>query len=152
MRESLLSGWCHAPWHAWLKEERAWLGLFAELWSRVPAHVTERILGSPRVLVVLPPVVGSRVVRITHALPAGAHVLQLDPGLLSRPESEAVAILAHELAHLCADPHDDAFSNDFEADHLVVKWGLGDALARALERDLGCAHPRTEAVRGKRAG
>lgn len=140
--QRLLKAWCHAPWHAWLKDKPDWLKLFAELWAHIPQSAVKTVLSSNRPLVVLPPVFQSHVVRLQQPLPFGAHVLQLDSSLLGRPQNEALAILAHEIAHLVLPATYDDKTNDLAADKLVVEWGMGEGLANALAKDLEETHPR----------
>lgn len=145
-KESLIRRWAHASWHSWLKSEPEWTVIFAELWMRLPEEALESVLTSVRPLIVLPPVEAGRVVRIRGPLLAGARILQLDSRLLSRSVDETLAILAHELAHLCAPVINDELANDLEADRLVVSWGLGAGLLKALKRDLDHDHPRVIAA------
>ncbi len=146
--EALIRHWANAAPHAWLKENPPWVELFADLLARMPGVALQKLLGSARPLLVLPPVYFGRVVRLTAALPAGANILQLDERLLERPREEAVGILAHELAHLCVPtpPHADELKNDLEADQLAVSWGFRSELVQALCRDLEEDHPRILAV------
>ena len=142
-----LKRWAHAPWHCWLKEEKQWLEIFAELWSRLPAPVFETLIGRTRPLIVLPPVQQSRIVRITESLPVGAHILQLDTQLLQRPRPETLGILAHELAHIYIAATGDMISvedltNDLKADSLARQWGFEAELTQALCSDFDSAHPR----------
>ena len=143
-KESLIRHWANSAPHAWLKENPVWVDIFADLLSRLPAKALQKLLGSARPLIVLPPVYFGRVVRLTAALPAGANILQLDDRLLERPKEEAVGILAHELAHLCVPtaPHADELKNDLEADQVAVGWGFRTELVQALSRDLSLDHPR----------
>ncbi|MBI3555982.1 MAG: hypothetical protein HY074_06950 [Deltaproteobacteria bacterium] len=147
-KESLIRHWANSAPHAWLKENPLWVELFAELLARMPGKALQKLLGSARPLIVLPPVYFGRVVRLTAALPAGANILQLDARLLDRPRDEAVGILAHELAHLCVvtAPHADELKNDLEADQVACRWGFRTQLAQALGRDLESDHPRILAV------
>ncbi len=142
MKLLLLQKWCQAPWHAWLKEEPLWLNLFAELWSKLPENAVRQILLSSRTFIALPPVNQSYTFRITQPLPLGAHFLLLDFSLIKRPITQSIAILAHEMAHLCIPPTADPAQNDLLADKLVLKWGLKKELLEALSQDLDNGHPR----------
>lgn len=146
LKTSLIRKWAHAPWHSWLKEHRPWLDLFAELWARLPSDAVQELVASPRELIVLPPVNFGRVVRIAAPLLTGAFILQLDERLLERPRAEALAILAHELAHLCTAIDDDELQNDLRADQLAAAWGFKQGLVEALGRDLETEHPRLKTL------
>lgn len=145
-KTSLIRRWAHAPWHSWLKTEPEWLEVFAELWARIPEEEMAQLFTATRPLVVLPPVETGRVVRVRGPLLAGVHILQLDSRLLARPRKQAVAILAHELAHLCVRAQNDELTNDLEADRLVLAWGFGEGLLDALKTDLEAEHPRVRAA------
>ncbi|MEW6055215.1 MAG: hypothetical protein AB1540_01260 [Bdellovibrionota bacterium] len=150
MKYALLANWCSAPWHAWLKEQPQWLRLWAEVWSKIPEPALSQILASPQPLVILPPVEMSQIVRIEHALPQGAFLLQMNRSLLDRPRDEAVAILAHELGHRCAkNLSSDPIANDLEADRIAISWGFDKGLIKALERDVCDSNPRLAAAKNK---
>lgn len=146
LKPALIRKWAHAPWHAWIKEHPEWVNLFAELWARLPESAVKQLLCAPRELIVLPPVNFSRVVRIASPLLTGAFILQLDHRLTERSRADAVAILAHEMAHLCTAICDDELTNDLRADQLVVSWGFQSELLGALNADLEATHPRIKAL------
>lgn len=146
MKTALIRKWAHAPWHSWIKEHPEWVNLFAELWARLPEPAVKQLLCAPCELVVLPPVNYSRVVRLATPLLSGAYILQLDMRLTERPRAEAVAILAHEVAHLCTTISEDELDNDLRADQLVVSWGFHKELLGALNADLEASHPRVKAL------
>lgn len=147
MKENWIREWAHAPWHCWLKEQPAWLDLFAELWARMPEIALRKILATTRTLVVLPPVHYGRVIRLSRPLLTGAHILQLDTKLLERPRKEQIGILAHEMGHLCSPVTEDETQNDLEADRFAIEWGFRDELVEALARDLESEHPRVKAAK-----
>lgn len=146
MEKRLWSLWAQAPWHAWLKDSPQWSDLFVAMAVKLPHEVVVRLLNPIRPLILLPPVNQSRVVRIQAELKAGAHILQLDAALLGRPREEALAILAHEMAHLCLPATGDPEKDDLAADALAATWGFGTGLAAAVTRDGGPGHPRVRAL------
>ncbi|MGE4234572.1 MAG: hypothetical protein AB7F43_14710 [Bacteriovoracia bacterium] len=135
-----LTAWAHAPWHEWMKEEPIWLEVFAELWTKIPESAVLEILKNR--LIVLPPVFMGRIVRIADATASDTIILQLDLALLKRPREEAIAILAHELAHIICKPSANLQQNDLDADQLVSNWGLEPELKKALANDLQPGHLR----------
>lgn len=140
--EQILKKWAHAPWHSWIKEEPLWLRLIAEFWARLPREALAQINAAAPELIFLPPTAHARIVRLDRAIPAGSAIVQLNDPLLSRPRDQALAILAHELAHVCVPATADELENDLQADSLATRWGFGQALLLALKSDLEPAHPR----------
>lgn len=114
--------------------------------ARLPLSVTTRLLQPVRPLVVLPPVKVARAIRIHTAMSAGTNIIQLDNSLLTRAQDEAIAIIAHEVAHLVEAPTGDTDLDDLRADALAASWGFGVELHKALTQDLGPTHPRTKAL------
>lgn len=141
-----LKDWCKAPWHSWLKEEPKWCEIFAEFWAMLPSNQRQQVLSNAAPLVVLPPVNIARAIVIPQGLPQGVRILQLDHQILKRPRLEALAIVAHEIAHLVLPPTSDPLTNDLAADKLVIQWGFREGLAKALQKDLSSSSPRRWAL------
>lgn len=135
MKLRLIRKWATAPHHAWLKSDRAWLDLFADLWAKMPEPATIKVLGSLTPLVVLPPPSMGQVTRIRGNAFFGLNIMQLDNHLLKRSRREQLAILAHELAHLCVAPSEDPLTNDLAADALAASWGFASDLIAALHSE-----------------
>ena len=137
--------WISQPWNQWIQSphQSLWLDLFSRFFCILPMHVIEKVfLTSEKPFIFLPPVHGGRLVDISQMLKHGAFFLQLDARAMTSPTDEALALLAHEVAHAFAPPTNNSHENDLIADRLVVDWGLGFGLKSALSKELATTHPR----------
>ena len=140
--QRLWSQWALSPWHCWFQTQPEWLNLFIEVAGRIPAPEMNRLLQPSRPLIVLPPVEYGRVIRIDATLIGGASIMQLNQSLLLRPRIEALALIAHELAHLIVPPTGDVLKDDLNADWHAARWGFSEGLMAALQKDAPANHPR----------
>ncbi len=146
MEDRLWKAWAACPWHAWMKDQPLLGNIVVSAMVRLPMSITTRLLQPVRPLVVLPPPTVARAIRVHAAMSAGANIIQLDASLALRPLDEAIAIIAHEVAHLVEHPTGYPEQDDLRADALAASWGFGPELHKALTKDLGPAHLRTIAL------
>jgi hypothetical protein len=143
---ALIKEWANLPLHAWIKNSPDWLERLSILWTALSASAIQEIFSKQKKIFFIPPPECPQVLRLQISKASEVYLLQLHTKLLTIPADETTAILAHELAHLCVEPTENPLINDFNADDKVYTWGLGDALYRALKRDLGISHARTQRI------
>ena len=143
---SLIKEWANLPLHAWIKTSPDWLDRLSIFWTALPSSAIQEIFAKEKKIFFIPPAECPQVLRLQTSRNSEVYLLQLHTKLLTIPADETTAILAHELAHLCVAPTENPLINDFNADDKVYSWGLGDALYRALKRDLGISHARTQRI------